>query len=481
MANRYLGGERPAPRPGSHAGPVWADAPRAQYRRALEGCLLHEALAALWEFVGEANRFVDAEQPWELAKAAKAGETAAEERLRGVLGDLVEACRLLGLAAAPFLPATAPRVLAQLGYDYPYAADGNGGPPILDELRWGAHAAEAGRVAARSRCSRASTSIPRRADPTRCASSTATAISRPTRSTVTSTGARWRPIGRRRADPRSGLGSGVVSPARWRSPIDFPGSTSRSASIPTTPPNVDEAAWAEIVALAADPRVVAIGETGLDYDRRLLADPRTARRTCAATSRLAVETGKPAILHCRSARASATAQDALLQRAARRSGARPAGASSSTPTPVRSTTPRRCSSWAPPSASPGSCSGAARRRRPRSPRLAPPDRILVETDSPFLSPPGAPRRRNEPEWVARDRGLGRRAAGHDDAVGEQLVANYDAAWRPLGAWHDLGRAFSDRPIEVVRAPWAARYAVANSSDLTPAPPGTVLALSHREC
>ncbi len=33
-------------------------------------------------------------------------------------------------------------------------------------------------------------------------------------------------------------------------------------------------------------------------------------------------------------------------------------------------------------------------------RLAPPDRILVETDSPFLSPPGAPRRRNEPEWVA---------------------------------------------------------------------------------
>ena len=42
----------------------------------------------------------------------------------------------------------APRVLAQLGYEYPYAADGNGGPPLLDELRWGAHAAEAGRLAA---------------------------------------------------------------------------------------------------------------------------------------------------------------------------------------------------------------------------------------------------------------------------------------------------------------------------------------------
>ena len=66
------------------------------------------------------------------------------KRLRGVLGDLVEACRLIGLAGAPFMPATAPRVLAQLGYAYPYGPDGNGGPPILDELRWGAHAGEPG-------------------------------------------------------------------------------------------------------------------------------------------------------------------------------------------------------------------------------------------------------------------------------------------------------------------------------------------------
>ena len=31
--------------------------------------------------------------------------------------------------------------------------------------------------------------------------------------------------------------------------------------------------------------------------------------------------------------------------------------------------------------------------------LVPADRLLVETDSPFLAPPGAPRSRNEPEWV----------------------------------------------------------------------------------
>ena len=42
------------------------------------------------------NKVVDAEQPWVLAKAWKAGDERAGERLRGVLGDLVEACRLVG-------------------------------------------------------------------------------------------------------------------------------------------------------------------------------------------------------------------------------------------------------------------------------------------------------------------------------------------------------------------------------------------------
>jgi methionyl-tRNA synthetase len=110
----------------------------------IDDCLLHDALGTLWAFVGEANRFVDAEKPWELNKAAKAGDDAAAARLRVVLGDLIEACRLLALAVAPFLPATAPQILAQLGFAWPYADDGNGGPPLLEELGWGAHAGEAG-------------------------------------------------------------------------------------------------------------------------------------------------------------------------------------------------------------------------------------------------------------------------------------------------------------------------------------------------
>jgi methionyl-tRNA synthetase len=147
MANRYLGGDRPDPTTTGSLAAGWLERLPA-YRTAIESCLLHTALAELWDFVGAANRLVDAEKPWELAKAVKAGDADAETRLRGVLGDLIEACRLIGLAAAPFMPATAPRVLAQLGYDYPYAADGNGGPPIHDELRWGAHAGEAGQLTA---------------------------------------------------------------------------------------------------------------------------------------------------------------------------------------------------------------------------------------------------------------------------------------------------------------------------------------------
>jgi methionyl-tRNA synthetase len=118
------------------------------YVEKLESCQLSDAIAALWDFVDAANREVEQEQPWVLAKAVKAGDQAASERLSGVLGDLVEACRLIALAVAPFMPSAAPRVLAQLGYEYPFGADGNGGPALLDELRWGAHVDEIGQLAA---------------------------------------------------------------------------------------------------------------------------------------------------------------------------------------------------------------------------------------------------------------------------------------------------------------------------------------------
>ena len=152
MAGRYLGGERPAPRSATESplAEAWSKV-LATYPAKLDAILLHEALAALWHFVGEANRFVEAEQPWAIAKAARAGDAAAPEaeaRLAGVLGDLVEAVRLVSMAVAPIMPSIAPRALAQLGYRYGYEADGNGGPALLEQLEWGAAADESGRLGA---------------------------------------------------------------------------------------------------------------------------------------------------------------------------------------------------------------------------------------------------------------------------------------------------------------------------------------------
>ena len=57
MTNRYLDGDRPAPREAdaSPLGARWASV-ASDYAERLEGCLLHDALAALWGFVSDAEQ-----------------------------------------------------------------------------------------------------------------------------------------------------------------------------------------------------------------------------------------------------------------------------------------------------------------------------------------------------------------------------------------------------------------------------------------
>ena len=88
--------------------------------------------------MAEANRFVDREQPWILAKQAREGDTAAATRLSDTLGDLLEACRLVGLTVAPYMPDAARRVHEQLGIEFEYGPDGGGGPPLESLAVWGA-------------------------------------------------------------------------------------------------------------------------------------------------------------------------------------------------------------------------------------------------------------------------------------------------------------------------------------------------------
>jgi len=144
MVNRYFDGARPAPSDGTLA-LRWAGALPA-YTAELEACRLSDALRAVWDFVDAANREVDAQQPWALAKEARAGVAGKAEQLSAALGDLVEACRLIGLAVAPFMPNAAPKILEQLGYEYTARPDGNGGRPILPALEWAAGFVVGGKV-----------------------------------------------------------------------------------------------------------------------------------------------------------------------------------------------------------------------------------------------------------------------------------------------------------------------------------------------
>ena len=75
---------------------------------------LRGATAALWEAVAEANRFVSATRPWELAKTARAGDRQASERLAAVLGALLDACHAITSELRPFLPSATERIAGAL-------------------------------------------------------------------------------------------------------------------------------------------------------------------------------------------------------------------------------------------------------------------------------------------------------------------------------------------------------------------------------
>ena len=78
--------------------------------KALADFDLRAAASELWEVVVEANRFVSSTRPWELAKAARAGDGGAATRLEAVLGVLLDACRCIADELRPFLPVAAERI-----------------------------------------------------------------------------------------------------------------------------------------------------------------------------------------------------------------------------------------------------------------------------------------------------------------------------------------------------------------------------------
>ncbi|HET9852754.1 MAG TPA: TatD family hydrolase [Candidatus Limnocylindrales bacterium] len=201
---------------------------------------------------------------------------------------------------------------------------------------------------------------------------------------------------------------------------------------------VDDAGWREISAAAAGPRVVAVGETGLDYDRVFSPIPdqlSNLRRNLA----LALETGKPAILHVRSAAGRSDAQEAILEELGRAGfGAQPSiGAFGPDRPPAVIHSFSGSVAYARGVLDLGlaiSISGLAFRAGEEATAevapLVPAERLLVETDSPFLSPPGGPRGRNEPEWVRITAAwVAERRHVSGDELGAGVVQAYDRTFR----------------------------------------------------
>lgn len=156
----------------------------------------------------------------------------------------------------------------------------------------------------------------------------------------------------------------------------------------------DDAAVADIRLLAAHDKVRAIGETGLDFYRET-ADPESQRRAFSAQIAIALETGLPLVIHLRDRQGSDEAAAETFRMLDDAPGTLTVILHCfSAPDRVEDAVAR---GWY--------CSFAGNVTYPANEdlRLAaskvPDELILVETDSPYLTPQSKRRNRNEPANV----------------------------------------------------------------------------------
>ncbi len=183
----------------------------------------------------------------------------------------------------------------------------------------------------------------------------------------------------------------------------------------------------ELIAATGHPKMVGIGETGLDY--HYTADSAEAQQQSLRTHIAAArDTGLPLIIHAR----AADDDMAAILTDEHRNGAYPCV--------------MHCFSSGADLARAAldlgfylSMSGIA--AFPKSQELrnifaaAPLDRILVETDSPYLAPPPHRGRRNEPAYAAHTAKVGAEVFGLDYAdFAAATQANFDRLFAKAAVW-----------------------------------------------
>jgi TatD DNase family protein len=157
---------------------------------------------------------------------------------------------------------------------------------------------------------------------------------------------------------------------------------------PNSAKGFDDNDLAELRALAAHERCAAIGETGLDYYRDTAPRP-DQRRAFSAQIDLARETGKPLVIHTRAADA-----DTLAQLAREADGVTVVMHCFSMPERLEECLERGYEiSFA------GNVTYKSAADLAKAAGRVPLERLLVETDAPYLSPQSVRKHSNQPAFV----------------------------------------------------------------------------------
>ncbi len=120
MVGKYFGGELPAgcgswadPAPFDTELKTLASGLRDRYAAAMDAFAPHNALAEVFKVIQRANKYIDENAPWALAKNMEANGS----RLAHVLYNLLEAARICGILLTPFMPESMDKLFAQIGAD----------------------------------------------------------------------------------------------------------------------------------------------------------------------------------------------------------------------------------------------------------------------------------------------------------------------------------------------------------------------------
>jgi len=108
MVHKFVGGVIPEPGQANDLDRELQEAALAmleEFRRQMEAFAFNRALAAVWEVIGRANKYIVANEPWALVK-----DPQKAEQLRTMLYFLLETLRLVALAIRPVMPETADKM-----------------------------------------------------------------------------------------------------------------------------------------------------------------------------------------------------------------------------------------------------------------------------------------------------------------------------------------------------------------------------------